>query len=82
MLITLRLTLLALILIPPAVFAADIGKMGLHAWLQEGYRQPGLKWFGWYFPRRFKTLGPAIYLLVILLCICFIELLHHESTTL
>jgi hypothetical protein len=78
MLVALRLTLFALVLFPPSVFAADIQKMGLRAWLAEGFRQPGLKWFSWYFPKRLKTLGPIIYLLAVLLCICFIELLNHE----
>jgi hypothetical protein len=73
MLVALRLTLFALVLVPPAIFVADIQKMGLRAWLREGYQQPGLKWFSWYFPGRLKNLGPLIYLLGILLCICFIE---------
>jgi hypothetical protein len=79
MLVALRLTLLLLVLIPPSVFAADIQKMGFRARLAEGFRQPGLKWFSWYFPKRFRTIGPILYLLAVSLCICLIGSLHHES---
>jgi hypothetical protein len=65
------------VLIPPSVNAADIHKMGFRGWLADGFRQPGLKWFGWYFPRRFKVLGPVLYLLVILMCMGLIILVHH-----
>jgi hypothetical protein len=82
MLIALRLTLFGLLLIPAAVFAADIERTGFRAWIREGYKQPGLKWFGWYFPRRFKILGPVLYLCAMALCACVVELLNHENSRL
>jgi hypothetical protein len=60
-----RLTLLMLLLVPPAFFAADIEKVGLWTWLRDGWKQPDLKWFGWYFPRGWKTIGPLLYLALI-----------------
>ncbi len=68
MLVALRLILLAMVLIAAAFFAAGIEKMGFRAWLRGGFNQPGCKWFGWYFPMGFKVLGPALYLLGMLVC--------------
>jgi hypothetical protein len=64
-----RLILFVLVLVPPAFFAADIENVGLWTWLRDGWKQPGLKWFGWYFPRGWKTIGPLLYLGLIVCCV-------------
>ena len=71
---------LVLILIPPSIFVADIQRTGFRTWLREGGRQPGLKWFGWYFPRGLKTLGPLLYLLLIALCLFLVYWLRRSPS--
>jgi hypothetical protein len=58
-----------LVLLPFALFAREISKIGFRAWLRESGKQTGFQWLGRYFPRGLKTIGPLIYLLVTILCI-------------
>jgi hypothetical protein len=74
-----RLTLLVLLLVPPAIFTADIEKVGVWTWLREGWKQPGPKWFGWYFPRGWKTIGPLLYLALILFCVNWIRSIEKDE---
>jgi hypothetical protein len=62
-----------LALFPFVLFAREISQVGFRAWLRESGKQTGFQWLGSYFPRGLKTIGPIIYLLVVILCLVRIK---------
>ena len=57
-----------LLLIPFALLAYEIRKIGLRAWLGDSLKESAFQHMGSYLPRRLRIIGPTLYLLMLFFC--------------
>lgn len=63
-----------LILMPCVLNVREIWKQGFRNWLRESTGRSALQHLAGYFPKGFRVIGPAAYLLLVIFCLFKIAL--------